>query len=281
MEEARKYGSNDSLIKVSNMLFKTLVDQLNVNTAYIAKREYDQMDVINSFNRNKVLVTNDMVVDYKESNCKYVIENDKKIQFFTNLMTHRETKNRSITKQLQAKAFLGVALNSSTGVEFGTLCVADQEEKEFSEEDIKYIRTIGDVLSFIIELDDTYEDVGMLSVPIIPISSSIAILALQGNISSTRGLKISECVLDYVTEKQIDYLIIDLSEMKRNYKEFLDSINRLISSLKLMGIDVMLSGVSPELASVFIYSTSSIEAEYVQCIEKGLDKLGFELREKR
>jgi len=283
MEKSINYSSNDALIKVSNKLFRLLSDKLNVNTAYIAKRETGHMSVVNSFNRNQIMVTNDMKVDYKESNCKYVIENKDQVQYFTNLMTDPETKERSITKQLQAKAFLGVVLSSSTGNQFGTLCVADEEKKKFSKEDIEYIRTIADVLSFIIELDETYEDIGMLNAPIIPISSGIAIVALQGNISFTRGLKIIERTLCFASDKQIDHFIIDVSEIKKNHIDFIESINRLIESLNLMGIGVMMSGVSPELATQFIHSASPnmIGAKFVHSIENALDVLGYELKEKR
>jgi rsbT co-antagonist protein RsbR len=284
VEEITKYNSNDALISVSSKLFTLLSDRLEMNTAYIAKKDGSQMKVLNAFNKdqNDIMVTNDMVVSYQESNCKNIMESKNHIRFYTNLMTNPETKDREITSQLQAKAFLGVVLYSSTGKEFGTLCVADRNDREFSEEEIEYMKTFGSVLSYIIELDETYEDIGMLSAPIIPISDDIAILALQGHLGHTRGLKIIERSLDYTTEKKVRHLIIDLSEIKNNYEEFSYSISSLITSLNLMGVNVMLSGISPELAVQFTHSSSTeITAfQYVRSTKDALYKLGYELKEK-
>lgn len=275
------YQNHDSLIDVSNKLFTCLVDKLNVNTAYIAKKEHDVMDVINSYNVDKKIVTNDMAVDYKESNCKYVLENEAGIQYFTNLMTNLETAERTITEQLNVKAFLGVTLYGASGQSFGTLCVMDEEERSFSEEDVTYIRTIADVLSFIIELDETHEDIGLLSVPIIPISSEIAILALQGNINQSRALKIIEDTMDYAVVHKVNNFIIDISEINRRGLEFSELLNRLVSALKLMGVKVMVSGVPTDLVSdsQVTHYLSKLDLHYVKSIEDALSLLGYELRE--
>ncbi len=48
---------------------------------------------------------------------------------------------------------------------FGTLCVMDKEEKVFSEEDINYLKSMADISSDMIELDQTKYSMGFLSVP--------------------------------------------------------------------------------------------------------------------
>ncbi|MFS0805797.1 GAF domain-containing protein [Shouchella sp. 1P01AA] len=275
------YQNHDSLIDVSDKLFTCLVDKLNVNTAYVAKKEKNSMDVINSYNVDKQIVTNDMSVEYTESNCKYVLENQAGVQYFTNLMTNLETADRTITEQLQVKAFLGVTLYGSSGKPFGTLCVMDEEERAFSEEDVTYIRTIADVLSFIIELDETHEDIGLLSVPIIPISTEIAVLALQGNVNQTRALKIMEDTMDYAVNHKIKHFIIDISEINRKGFAFSELLDRLVSALKLMGVDVMISGVPTNLVSDVHMSQylAQLNLHFVQSIEDALSLLGYELRE--
>ncbi|WP_186370697.1 GAF domain-containing protein [Shouchella miscanthi] len=275
------YQSHDSLIEVSNKLFKCLAQQLDVNTAYIAKKEPGYMDVVNAYNRDREIVTNDMSVEYKESNCKYVLENEAGIQYFTNLMTNANTAERPITEKLQVKAFLGVSIYGSSGEPFGTLCVMDEEERQFSNEDVTYIRTIADVLSFIIELDETHEDIDLLSVPIIPISADIAILALQGKVSQSRAVKIMDDTMGYAVAEQIKTIIIDISEIVVKGDEFIEHLNRLVAALNLMGVSVMLSGVPIHLAAneSISQALSTLDLQYVKSIEDALGLLGYELTE--
>ncbi|WP_461611025.1 GAF domain-containing protein [Cytobacillus kochii] len=271
-----------SLVDTSTKLFELLTKNLDVNSAYIAKKVGNKMTVINSYNKVEFIIPDDIAVDYQESNCKLVLENNEPAKTVMNLMADEETKKRKITDELGVKAFIGVPLNRTDGSNFGTLCLMDKDEKTFTNEQVEMVQSIADVLSYIIELDDLYEDIDLLSVPIIPISKGIAILALQGNVNDKRERKILEDTLNYTLSHKISSFLIDLSEMQISNYEFSDALNRLVSALKLMGVKVMLSGIPTALASSTRMRDQfqDLEVTFVRSIEGGLKKLGYQIVER-
>ncbi|MCM3676511.1 hypothetical protein M3699_22310 [Peribacillus simplex] len=96
---------------------------------------------------------------------------------------------------------------------FGTLCVMDKEEKVFSEEDINYLKSMADILSHMIELDQTKYGMGFLSVPIIPITKGISVHSIQGIVHGNRSEQIMSDVLHSAADNDIGYFIIDLSKL--------------------------------------------------------------------
>lgn len=182
MGKKKQFNSHESLVEVSNKLFEIIVRELNVNTAYIARQNEQSMTVVNSHNESEDIVPKDYEIDYRDSNCKYVLESEQGEAKVDDLMTFHLTKDRDVTKELQVRGFMGVTLRSIQGDLFGTLCVMDKSEKQFTDKDLAFLKTMADILSYMIELDETSSDIELLSVPIIPIRSGLAILALQGNI---------------------------------------------------------------------------------------------------
>lgn len=118
-----------SLVDTSTKLFELLTKNLDVNSAYIAKKVGNKMTVINSYNKVEFIIPDDIAVDYQESNCKLVLENNEPVKTVMNLMANEETKKRKITDELGVKAFIGVPLNRTDGSNFGTLCLMDKDEK--------------------------------------------------------------------------------------------------------------------------------------------------------
>jgi rsbT co-antagonist protein RsbR len=72
-----------------------------------------------------------------------------------NLAEDTITKELEVTSQLGVKGFLGVTLRDLQGDVFGTLCVMDKEEKNFCQSDIEYLQSMADILSYIVDLDQT------------------------------------------------------------------------------------------------------------------------------
>ncbi|MBM7633187.1 GAF domain-containing protein [Geomicrobium sediminis] len=271
---------HESLVDVSNQLFELIVDELEVNTAYVARRDDNVMTVLNSHNKTEEIVPSDVVVNYEDSNCKLVLENPDQVRSVSNLFTDVETKDRTVTEQFQVKAFLGVSLHRKNGKPFGTLCVMDRNEKAFSKEQVEFMKMVAGVLSYMIELDEAYEDMKLLSAPIIPVSNQLAVLALQGNINEKRELMIIEETLTYVAREKVQYIAIDLSQMNRTDQSFINLLERLVNALKLMGVQVMLSGVPISLAEHSYINNRLFELEvgYVQNLSDAFSNLGYELK---
>lgn len=280
MTHQENKSSHESLVAVSDKLFEIIIEELNVSTAYIARKDRHVMTVVNSYNRDEEIVPKEYDLDYEESNCKLVLQAEDGSKSISNLMQDVLTKDRRITEELQVKGFLGVTLRSVEGDVFGTLCVMDKKDKQFSEQNLQFLKTMAGVLSYVIELDETFMEMELLSVPIIPIADKIAVLALQGNVSKARGIKILEDTMEYATSNKVNYFIIDLSQMRTTDERFTNLLNRLVSALRIMGVRVMLTAVPVELANQDSARDhlNTLDVEYVQNIQSALKKIGYILK---
>ncbi|MFD2922261.1 STAS domain-containing protein [Halobacillus naozhouensis] len=272
----------NSLKTVSKKMFAAISKQLNVNTAYITKKSETEMTVLSSYNHDEEIIPEGYSVEYGGTYCRLIIMNENNALNKANLTKDEVTRQLEVTDQLQVKGFLGVTLMDLNGEVFGTLCVMDKEEKEFSEKDREYLKSMADILSHIIELDQTKYNMTFLNVPIIPITKGISILTLQGIIDSYRAEKIMQEVLSYSAEHQIDYFIIDVSGLVILDDFFPHVIVDLVKALQVMGIETIITGITPEIArhdgsnKQLIFS----KVKTVPNLESALEYIGFYLLEK-
>ncbi|MDE0582379.1 anti-anti-sigma factor [Planococcus sp. A6] len=279
MNDKQKMSTHDSLKAVSYKLFQVISDELGVNTAYVTRRGPTAMKVISSFNKDHYIIPEGYAVDYDGTYCRLIIQSEQEAMHTNNLGSFTLTKDLEVTPQLKVKGFLGVTLRDFYGEVFGTLCVMDKEEKEFTDEDIHFLKQMAEVLSYVIHLDSTLADIELLSVPIIPIKKGLAILSLQGNINESRSQKIMEDTLHYAADKGIHSFIIDLSQLMLLENQFPDVLKNLVSGLNVMGVQVMMTGLPPGLVQKPGVSEhlSQLKTEYVADIESALNKIGYKL----
>jgi len=271
-----------SLITASKKMFKMITKRLNVNTAYVTRRGETAMTVLSSLNNQEEIIPEGYSVDYGGTYCRLIIQDENDAMTTENLTKDEITKELEVTSQLDMKGFLGVTLNDSEGNVFGTLCVMDKEEKNFSEDDIEYLKSMADVLSHIIELDQTKYNMSYLSVPIIPITKGISILTIQGIIDDQRARDITDTVLQYGAQNQIEYFIVDLSGLVIVDDAFPHVFINLVKSLDLMGIEAIITGITPEIAKheVNNIDLKGLNAKMVSDLESALEYIGFYLQEK-
>jgi rsbT co-antagonist protein RsbR len=91
-----------------------------------------------------------------------------------------------------------------------------------------------------------------LSTPVVPIFSDLAVLPLIGQVDEVRGEMMAEHVLLECKKLSIHQLIIDLSGVYEVNPLFQQGIMKLIDSLKLLGIEPILSGMRPEMSIEFV-----------------------------
>lgn len=280
MQEKKTISTHDSLKTVSYKLFQVISDELDVNTAYVTQREPKAMRVISSFNKDHYIIPEGYEVDYDGTYCRLILESEKEAMYTNNLGRFNLTKDLEVTDQLEVKGFLGVTLRDFYGNVFGTLCVMDKEERNFTDENIYFLKQMAEVLSYIIHLDNTIADIELLSVPIIPIKKGLAILSLQGNINEERSQKIMEDTLNYAAEKSVHSFIIDLSQLALLENQFPDVLKNLVLGLNVMGIQVMMTGLPPWLVKIQEVRSqlADLQTEYVTDIESALNKLGYKLQ---
>lgn len=279
MNENKRMSTHDSLKAVSYKLFQVISDELNVNSAYVTQLGSDAFEVISSFNKEYYLIPEGFTVSYDGAYCRLIFQSDDEVMQTSDLSSFALTKQMELTKELEGKGFLGVTLRDFYGEVFGTLCVMDKEEKDFTDKDIQFLKQMADVLSYVIHLDNTLADIELLSVPIIPIKKGVAILSLQGNINESRSQKIMEDTLHYAADKGIHSFVIDLSQLHLLENQFPDVLKNLVAGLDVMGVQVMMTGLPPWLVQMPGVSEhlSQLKTEYVADIESALNKIGYTL----
>ncbi|MGA9288167.1 MAG: STAS domain-containing protein [Anaerobacillus sp.] len=87
-----------------------------------------------------------------------------------------------------------------------------------------------------------------LSVPIIKISNRVAICPLIGDIDGKRANLILERTLMESSSKKIRTLILDLSGIGTLDTMMTQHLFKIVDSLEMMGVDVIVTGVSSEVA---------------------------------
>ncbi|MEZ0481540.1 GAF domain-containing protein [Planococcus sp. SSTMD024] len=279
MNENKRMSTHDSLKAVSYKLFQVISEELDVNSAYVTQLGSAALEVISSFNKDHYLIPEGFVVDYDGAYCRLIFQSDHEVVKTNDLSSFALTKHMDLTKELEGKGFLGVTLRDFYGEVFGALCVMDKEEKDFTDNDIQFLRQMADVLSYVIHLDSTLADIELLSVPIIPIKKGLAILSLQGNIDENRSQKIMEDTLHYAADKGIHSFVIDLSQLRLLENQFPDVLKSLVAGLDIMGVKVMMTGLPPWLVQRPGVSEhlSQLKTEYVADIESALNKIGYTL----
>jgi rsbT co-antagonist protein RsbR len=97
------------------------------------------------------------------------------------------------------------------------------------------------------------KDVEHLSVPIIPISPTVAILPLIGAIDSYRMDIIEEKVLTDIGRTRIHTLIMDLSGITDMDEVVIDHFHKVLDGISMMGCETVITGLRPELVREMIH----------------------------
>lgn len=97
-------------------------------------------------------------------------------------------------------------------------------------------------------LEDSLAEITTLSTPIVPIRNGISALPLVGNLTEERFDSIVTTLTDILTASKDDYLIIDLSGLAEVNEQTADRIFKLHHLLKLIGTELIITGIKPSLA---------------------------------
>ncbi|MHA7098103.1 STAS domain-containing protein [Priestia aryabhattai] len=91
-----------------------------------------------------------------------------------------------------------------------------------------------------------------LSVPIVRMTEEIGILPLVGDLDTKRAQILMENALTKGSEYHLKLLIIDLSAVPIIDTMVADQVFKVIAALRLIGINVVLSGIRPEIAQTMV-----------------------------
>ncbi|WP_026694519.1 STAS domain-containing protein [Peribacillus kribbensis] len=98
-----------------------------------------------------------------------------------------------------------------------------------------------------------------LSVPIIPVSGSVAVLPLIGMMDSYRMHTIEEKVFNEISKIKIQTLIMDLSGIANMDFEVIVHYQKILNGISMMGCKAVITGLRAELVRKMIHAGISFE----------------------
>jgi rsbT co-antagonist protein RsbR len=101
-------------------------------------------------------------------------------------------------------------------------------------------------------MNERQKEINELSAPIVPIQHGIAVLPLIGVIDYTRVQHLLNNVIPNISSIEIEHLIIDFSGILTIDKEVAQHIFTIHNVLQLLGIQVLLTGIRPNLSIVVV-----------------------------
>ncbi|MFD2923394.1 GAF domain-containing protein [Halobacillus naozhouensis] len=274
--------SNDlhylSVKEAADEILEHVSKVIHVNTVYIAKKDDGHMNIINAYNDNEHILGTDVQINYEQSFCQFVIESEEGVFTSNDLSLHYIKENADLPVNVHVKAFMGVQIYDREGKEFGTLCVMDQKPREFTEEEARFLRSVGQVFSYIISLDQTQQRIDLLSVPIVPVTEGVVVLPLVGIVNEDRSNHLVETILQRIYQKNLDYFIIDLSGMVSFDDLFTRHLSDIVKALELMGVIPILTGIRPDMAMSHLSQGPMYRnLRITRNLEQALKKVGFRL----
>ncbi|MFC0189554.1 STAS domain-containing protein [Fictibacillus aquaticus] len=126
------------------------------------------------------------------------------------------------------------------------------------------------------KLEAQQELIRELSAPIIPITDSIGVLPLVGDIDTKRAKTIVEVIPVQCMQQKITHLSIDLSGVPVVDTMVANQLFQLIQTLQLLGVTSMISGINPAFAISSVQLGIDFEnVETHATLKKALEKMGL------
>jgi rsbT co-antagonist protein RsbR len=91
-----------------------------------------------------------------------------------------------------------------------------------------------------------------LSTPLIPISDTVIVMPLIGSIDSRRAQQVIETLLAGITESKAEIAIVDITGVSLVDTQVANALLRAAQAVKLLGAQIILTGIGPEVAQALI-----------------------------
>ncbi|WP_242688467.1 STAS domain-containing protein [Bacillus sp. Cs-700] len=194
------------------------------------------------------------------------------------LATHDSTRDMEVTKNLGGGSLIGAPIYYRNGDNFGTLCGLDLKPFHYTQDHIDLFKAMANLLGNVLELERANTEIESLSVPVVPISDEVAILPIIGDVNEIRTERLMERALAESAKNQLDYLIFDLSGLTNIHTESAANLLKIGQSLKLIGVQMIVTGIRPELAIKAIQATSDFDQIVVKSnLQQALNWIGYTL----
>lgn len=92
-----------------------------------------------------------------------------------------------------------------------------------------------------------------LSTPLIPLTDTVMVMPLVGAINSQRAQQIMEVLLEGIAQHQAEVVLLDISGVRVVDTQVADALLRVARAVKLLGAQVILTGISNEVAHTIVH----------------------------
>ncbi|WP_404447608.1 GAF domain-containing protein [Sutcliffiella horikoshii] len=264
--------------EAADNILKMMSRMLDINTLFIAKNDRSTNKIIKVLNKKDTLLEEGGTLPFEQTFCKLSVDHGNTTLNIPDITQSDLTRNMDVTKNLGGGCFIGIPIYYEDGENYGTLCGLDNRPNNFKEELIELFQTMGSLLTYVLELDEAYQQIRSLSVPFIPITQGVAALTIIGNVSELRAENIIALALKKSQDYSLDYLIIDLSGIDKINEIVSLSLFKIVNLLQLIGVKPILTGITPDIAIKAIgigFETGDILVQ--SNLEQALKKIGFSL----
>lgn len=119
------------------------------------------------------------------------------------------------------------------------------------------------------------EELISLSAPIVPIHDEVVVIPLIGYIDEDRATFIMDTVIPKIAAMDVDYVILDFSGVLTINRHVAESLHHIGGVFRIMGINVVITGLRPELVQVAINSNIKISsATAFSTVKQALETIG-------
>jgi rsbT co-antagonist protein RsbR len=92
-----------------------------------------------------------------------------------------------------------------------------------------------------------------LSTPLIPLADDVVVMPLVGTIDTRRAQQIMEVLLEGIAAHQADVVLLDISGVRVVDTQVADALLRTARAVQLLGAQVVLTGISAEVAQTIVH----------------------------
>ncbi len=131
--------------------------------------------------------------------------------------------------------------------------------------------------------DKTHEEpASKIPTPIMDVWEGIVMIPVVGILDSSRAKNLTESLLEYVARKRVDIVILSIEGIVAVDTETANHILRTIRAVKLMGSEVIMTGMRPDVAASLVslgVDLSGVVTRSIlhQGLEYSFSKLGWKI----
>ncbi|WP_409294923.1 STAS domain-containing protein [Peribacillus sp. SCS-26] len=254
---------------------------LDINTLFIAKNDSQVNSIVKVLNKDDHLLSEGDSLPFEQTFCKLSVDHGSEVLVIPDLNRSDQTSSLDVTKGLGGGTFIGIPIYYVDGKNYGTICGLDTRNITISEQHIELFRRMASLLTYVLELDDAYQQIQSLSAPFVPITKGVAILPIIGVITEYRAGNILLFALSKSQHLSLEYLIIDLSGILRVDHLVIASLMKIVNLLGLIGVKPILTGLSPEVARKVVEAGADLNDISTEAnLERAIYKIGFTLQKR-